>query len=787
MDIEYLLFLQKIRELLGGALDTFMLKATVLGEPTITFLLLAFVYWCVDKRIGQAMALNVSVACTWNQFIKWKCRIDRPWVRDERIMPVQKAIAGAGGYSFPSGHTTRAAAVWGTLGALLWKSKERTVSVLCGIILLVIAFSRNYLGVHTPQDVLVSLLAGGILIFFMEKVLCWAEKGKNRDMIVAGIGCLVCFLPMLRAGCLSNAGAGMGFFMSFILSVFIMAVYPFFFCPKSRYKAGIVLAAVLSVGILGFSAWQVYVNREKELSDAGQQVQSVQQADGQTIEIIAHRGYSSVFPENTLASFAGALDIEADWIELDVQLSKDEEVVILHDDSLMRTAGIEGAAADFTCEELKGLDAGSWFDASFAGEKLPTLREALELVRDTECKVYLELKDIGEKEGFEEAVLKVVSECDMMKQCVFASFRYEYLQHLKDLDGNLQILYNTSSERTDLPAEFPADYYGISADVITQEQVNMIHKSGGKVFVWTVNTPAQMQEMQGMGVDGVVTNCPGVAKVICHPEYKYLAEKYEASFPLPGLYEPNLPEECESMVAQGFTKAENVFVVSAYSKTEGQNSILYVMDSNGKLMKIVDLKFIAHTGGIAYDGEHDLLWVTGPEGKVYAISWSSVMTDVYQGEILVEFDAGLVNHNGGKVASFLTLFEGELYVGSYVDGAAGRLNRYDLSDVDSPKLVSAVAIPERIQGITFKRDVEEGNCYMWLSQGYQTEDARLLKFKFGGQEKEYAEPLESQVMPEGIEQIQMADEGMYILFESAARPYRATARIPNDQIYLVSE
>lgn len=839
MDIEYLLFLQKIRELLGGALDTFMLKATVLGEPTVTFLLLAFVYWCVDKRIGQVMVLNVSVACTWNQFIKWKCRIDRPWVRDERIIPVQKAIAGAGGYSFPSGHTTRAAAVWGTLGVLLWKSKERTVGVLCGIILLIIAFSRNYLGVHTPQDVLVSLLAGGILIFFMEKVLCWAEKGKNRDMIVAGIGCLVCFLPMLRAGCLSNAGAGMGFligwllerrfvqfetedtwahkcvkfmiggvgivfilevvysalslmmagkyagfFMSFILAVFIMAVYPFFFCQKSRYKAGIVLAVVLSVGILGFSAWQAYANRMKELSDAGQ---NVQQADGQTIEIIAHRGYSSVFPENTLASFAGALDIEADWIELDVQLSRDEEVVILHDDSLMRTAGIEGAAADFTCEELKGLDAGSWFDASFAGEKLPTLREALELVRDTECKVYLELKDIGEKEGFEEAVLKVVSECDMMKQCVFASFRYEYLQHLKDLDGNLQILYNTSSERTDLPAEFPADYYGISADVITQEQVNMIHKSGGKVFVWTVNTPAQMQEMQGMGVDGVVTNCPGVAKVICHPEYKYLAEKYEASFPLPGLYEPNLPEECESMVVQGFTKAENVFVVSAYSKTEGQNSILYVMDSNGKLMKIVDLKFIAHTGGIAYDGEHDLLWVTGPEGKVYAISWSSVMTDVYQGEILVEFDAELINHNGGKVASFLTLFEGELYVGSYVDGAAGRLNRYDLSDVDSPKLVSAVAIPERIQGITFKRDVVEGNCYMWLSQGYQTEDARLLKFNFSGQEKEYAGPLESQVMPEGIEQIQMADEGMYILFESAARPYRATARIPNDQIYLVRE
>lgn len=834
MDIEYLLLLQKIRELFGGVLDSFMLKATALGESTVTYLLLAFVYWCVDKRIGQVMALNVSAACTWNQFIKWKCRVERPWVRDERIIPVQKAIAGAGGYSFPSGHTTRAAAVWGTLGVSLWKSKERIVGVLCGIILLVVAFSRNYLGVHTPQDVLVSLLAGIILIFCVEKILGWAEKGKNRDLIVAGIGCLICFLPMLRAGCLSNAGAGMGFligwllerrfiqfetedtwahkcvkfiiggagivfilevvysalglmlvgkyagfFDSFILAVFIMAVYPFFFCQKSRYKAGIILAAALIVGILGYSAWQTHANSMKELSEEEQQEQAV--------EIIAHRGYSSVFPENTLASFAGALDVGVDYIELDVQLSKDGEVVILHDDSLKRTTGTEGTAADFTSEELKELDAGSWFDASFAGEKLPTLQEALKLIGNTECRVYLELKDIGEKEGFEEAVLEVVNGCKMTEQCVFASFRYEYLVHLKKLDENLQILYNTSSEKADLPEEFPADYYGISADVITQEQVNAIHEAGGKAFVWTVNTPAQMREMQGMGVDGVVTNYPGVAKVICHSEYEYLVENFVSSFALPGLYEPNLPEECESMVVQGFTKAEDKFVVSAYSKMEGQNSILYVMDSNGKLMKIVDLKFIAHTGGIAYDGEHDLLWVTGPEGKVYAISWSSVIADTYQGEILVEFDAGLVNHNGGKVASFLTLFEGELFVGSYVNGTAGMLNRYDLSDINNPRLVSAVTIPERIQGITFKRDVTEGNCNMWLSQSYQTEDAHLLKFKFSEQTEEYVEPMESHVLPEGSEQIQMTDEGMYILFESAARPYRATARIPNDQIYLVSE
>lgn len=124
MDIQYLLFLQKIREICGGVMDSFLLKVTALGEQMVTFLLLAFIYWCVDKKAGQRMGLNVSLACTWNQFIKWKCKIERPWVRDERIVPVQGALAGAGGYSFPSGHTSRVTAVWGTLGAFFGKARS---------------------------------------------------------------------------------------------------------------------------------------------------------------------------------------------------------------------------------------------------------------------------------------------------------------------------------------------------------------------------------------------------------------------------------------------------------------------------------------------------------------------------------------------------------------------------------------------------------------------------------------------------------------------------------------
>lgn len=369
--------------MLGGVPDSFFSEITTYGEAMITFLLLGFVYWCVDKRAGSLMALNVSIACTWNQFIKNVCKVDRPWVRDERVKPVQAAIAGAGGYSFPSGHTQRAVATWGSLGTVLWKEKKKGIGAVCWGVVLLIAFSRNYLGVHTPQDVLFAAGTGIVLIFVADKMLDWADKGKNRDLIIAAIGCLLCFLPMLRVGCLGNAGTGMGFmigwalerhfvrfetdketwacrcvrfaigaagiifiltafkamlslvmadkyagfFTNFTLAIFIMAVYPFFFSRRNRYKAGVAMLAVLIAGILIFSGICRKMQNDKAEREQAEAVQEVGETDGnadadnikeQETLIVAHRGYSGVFPENTLAAFQGALDIGADYIELDV-------------------------------------------------------------------------------------------------------------------------------------------------------------------------------------------------------------------------------------------------------------------------------------------------------------------------------------------------------------------------------------------------------------------------------------------------------------------------------------
>lgn len=840
MDIGWLLFLQNIREATVGIFDSFFLKVSELGETTVTLLLMAGVYWCLDKRAGQLMGLNVSLACTWNQSLKRILKVERPWIRDPRVIPVQEAIPGATGYSFPSGHTTRGTANWGALGFALWKKGARGLSSICWCILGGIALSRNYLGVHTPQDVLAALAAGIALIFAFDWLLSWVERGKNRDLAVAGIGCFLCFLPMLRLGCLTNAGMGMGlligwilerrfvrfetggswaqksvrfalgalgivacmtvlqsalglwmaakyagFFANFILAIFLMAAYPFCF----SYKKGKSLSVLLLVSGIALctlasamkSALPDYVSQEEM---AAQQESKTEETPEKTISIIGHRGYSGEFPENTLASFAGALDIGADYIELDVQLSKDKAVVVCHDGDLERTTGAEGTVTEYTLDELRTLDAGSWFSPEFAGEKIPTLEEALELISESNCGVYLELKDIGAAEGFEEAVLEVTERMGMTERCLFASFNYDYLTRLKELDGDVKVLYNTTSGKASIPEEFPADYYGLYTESVRAETIEAIHRAGGYAFVWTANTPEEMRNIKALDADGIVTNEPGLAKIILQDGYSVLAERYEASFAVPGLYGVGA-EESEDMVVQGFTKTSDCLIVSAYSRSGEQNSILYLMDLEGNLKRIVDLGFQAHTGGVSYDEEREYLWITGPEGMVYALSWQDILSGTYRGEIQVSLDAGLTNHNGSKVASFLTVDGDKLFVGSYVDGANGLLRRYNLSAGSGPVLEQEAEIPERIQGITFQTDGQTKKKAMLLSQSYRTEDSKLLYFLWEEENVVYDEPERSWVLPEGMEQIQMTAKGLYLLFESAARPYQDTARIRNDQIYLI--
>lgn len=186
MDIEYLLLLQNFRNAINDALTPFMEMISLYAITTLC-IVPAFVYWCVSKRMGLFTFTAWSLTTAFNATLKLTVCAYRPWIRDARILPAGDAIATAGGYSFPSGHTTTATPIYGSFAANLWK-RMRFAAFICIAGILLTGFSRNYLGVHTPQDVLVGLAESCLFIFATFKIFKYldANPEKEKWFLLAG-------------------------------------------------------------------------------------------------------------------------------------------------------------------------------------------------------------------------------------------------------------------------------------------------------------------------------------------------------------------------------------------------------------------------------------------------------------------------------------------------------------------------------------------------------------------------------------------------------------------------
>lgn len=183
MDIEYLLLLQNFREGTDNVLTPLMMRISEFIIGIIPLLVVAMVYWVFSRKAGAWILLNVSGSYWLNGILKLTACVYRPWIRDPRVVPAEAAIASATGYSFPSGHAAFATAYYGCGALCCWKQKKtRAVSVVMVLLLTATMFSRNYLGVHTPQDVLVGFLASALFMLASIWLFRWMEAG------CAGIG-----------------------------------------------------------------------------------------------------------------------------------------------------------------------------------------------------------------------------------------------------------------------------------------------------------------------------------------------------------------------------------------------------------------------------------------------------------------------------------------------------------------------------------------------------------------------------------------------------------------------
>jgi len=186
MDIEILLALQGFRNGAGSFLAAFLSKMTWLGELPTTIIAMALIYWCVNKDFGAYFLMGWSGNRLVNGMLKVTACAYRPWIRDARIVPYGDSITTATGYSFPSGHTMNAATLFG--GVAVRKDYPRALRIVLGLLVLLVGFSRNYLGVHTLQDVLAGIVAGTLVMFLTMKLMQWVTLHPEKDLLVAGIG-----------------------------------------------------------------------------------------------------------------------------------------------------------------------------------------------------------------------------------------------------------------------------------------------------------------------------------------------------------------------------------------------------------------------------------------------------------------------------------------------------------------------------------------------------------------------------------------------------------------------
>ncbi|MEK9502076.1 glycerophosphodiester phosphodiesterase [Gaopeijia maritima] len=229
-------------------------------------------------------------------------------------------------------------------------------------------------------------------------------------------------------------------------------------------------------------------------------------------EIIAHRGYSAVAPENTLAAVEKALEAGADAVEWDVHVASCGTPVLVHDAALGRTTNGFGPVRRRSLAQLQSLDAGSWFDAAFAGERIPSLREALEHVKGRVGRVYCEVKGYRELEDLDR-MARIVREADLAYDTVFISMDWGILERIAGQDDTVGIGYIVDKrERWEEALERATPQERAIVDVdhrILLAEPHLVAQAterGIAVAVWTVDSAAEAEQLRQAGVTRFTTN-----------------------------------------------------------------------------------------------------------------------------------------------------------------------------------------------------------------------------------------------------------------------------------------
>lgn len=229
-----------------------------------------------------------------------------------------------------------------------------------------------------------------------------------------------------------------------------------------------------------------------------------------SLQVIAHRGGASYEPENTLAAFRNSINQGVDWLEFDVQMTKDGALVVIHDETVDRTTDGTGAVREMTLEQIRSLDAGK-------GEKVPTFEEVLELAKTHGMKILPETKSAHLYPGVEEKLLQALEQADYLDQTVIQSFEANSLEKLHSLNPQAKLcaLYGLWQFSVSSPPG-EAQYVCPMAEMVLLNpgMIRQAHKEGRQVFIWfgVLENPIGLNAMRFFGADGMIVNDPVALK-----------------------------------------------------------------------------------------------------------------------------------------------------------------------------------------------------------------------------------------------------------------------------------
>lgn len=226
------------------------------------------------------------------------------------------------------------------------------------------------------------------------------------------------------------------------------------------------------------------------------------------VGVTAHRGASGVAPENTMSSVKKAMELGADFSEIDVQETADGKLILLHDGTLDRTSNTHGNIWEINYSDLKNVDFGTWFSTDFANEPVVTLEEIIDSVKD-KMRLNIELKMNGHEKKLIQSAVDLITKKNFVDQCIVTSFDREAVLKVKQINPGIKTGYIFSKfpENEDIyKGEF--ELLSINKKLVSKELVIKAHEHGKEVHVWTVNEQEEMEKLVEFGVDNIITNYP---------------------------------------------------------------------------------------------------------------------------------------------------------------------------------------------------------------------------------------------------------------------------------------